>query len=479
MERSVPATLGPGFLKHLTSVRDQQTRLFKSRRKRPAMNVMETPSRPAPGTARIAIASLVGTTIEFYDFYIYGTAAALVIGPVFFPAASPSSQALNAFLTFGIAFLARPLGSAVFGHFGDRAGRKTTLVASLLVMGISTTLIGLLPGYDTLGTAAAVMLCLLRFGQGIGLGGEWGGAALLATESAPAGRKAWFGMFPQLGPSIGFLLANGLFLLLLSLLSDQQFKSWGWRLPFLASAVLVLIGLYVRMSLSETPAFARAMATKQPVRVPLATLISTCWLPLLQGSLSIVVCYTLFYISTVFALSHGVSVLHIPKQSFLLLLCVAILFMALATPLAALLADRFGRRPVLLAGSAAAALCGFLLPVMLGSGNTLAILAFLALALFLMGVTFAPLGALLPELFPTRLRYTGAAVSYNLGGILGASLAPYAAQRLVSEGGLTWVGYYVSAGAIISFLSVLSMRETLGEDLSAFDLEHGGGTSAP
>ena len=199
------------------------------------MNVTETRVLQTQGMFRIAVASLAGTTIEFYDFYIYGTAAALVIGPVFFPAASPSSQALNAFLTFGIAFLARPLGSAVFGHFGDRVGRKVTLVASLLVMGVSTTLIGILPGYDSLGTGAAAILCVLRFGQGIGLGGEWGGAALLATESAPAGRKAWFGMFPQLGPSIGFLLANGLFLLLLSLLSDEQFKGWGWRLPFLAS----------------------------------------------------------------------------------------------------------------------------------------------------------------------------------------------------------------------------------------------------
>jgi metabolite-proton symporter len=443
----------------------------------PTMNIMETRALQRQGTGRIAIASLVGTTIEFYDFYIYGTAAALVIGSVFFPAASASSQALNAFLTFGIAFLARPLGSALFGHFGDRAGRKATLVASLLVMGISTTLIGLLPGYDTLGTAATAILCVLRFGQGIGLGGEWGGAALLATENAPAGRKAWFGMFPQLGPSIGFLLANGLFLLLLSALSDEQFKSWGWRLPFLASGVLVLIGLYVRISLAETPAFARAMATKRPLPVPLTALVLKYWRPLLQGSLSIVVCYTLFYISTVFALSYGVSTLHIPKDSFLVLLCVAILFMALATPVSALLADRFGRRPVLLAGSAAAALSGLLLPSLLGGGSSLRVLAFLSLAMFLMGITFAPLGALLPELFPTRLRYTGAAVAYNLGGILGASLAPYLAQRLVSMGGLAWVGYHLSAAATISFVSVLSMRETISQDLSNFDLESGADAS--
>lgn len=425
---------------------------------------------PAP-TSRIIIASLTGTTIEFFDFYIYGTASALVLGTVFFPPASPSSQVLNAFLTFGIAFVARPLGSALFGHFGDRIGRKAMLVASLLVMGISTIAIGLLPGYDVLGIAAPVALCLLRFGQGIGLGGEWGGAALLATENAPGGRTAWFGMFPQLGPAIGFLLANGVFLLLVSLLSEQAFRNWGWRLPFLASAVLVLIGLYVRVSLAETPVFARAIAAKPPLRLPLATLLTRYLRPLLQGALSIVVCYAVFYVSTVFALSYGASTLKIPRERFLLMLCVAILFMAAATPAAAFCADQFGRRPVLLAGSAAVALSGFLMPILLGSGSTLRVFAFLAVELFLMGLTFAPLGALLPELFPTRLRYTGASLAYNLGGILGASLAPYIAQRLVDAGGLAWVGYYVSTAAAISFLAVLSMPETKGKGLSGAELE--------
>ncbi len=428
------------------------------------------PTADRTGIARIAAASLIGTAIEFYDFYIYGTAAALVIGAVFFPAADPSAQALNAFLTFGIAFIARPLGSAFFGHFGDRIGRKATLVASLLVMGVSTTLIGLLPGYETLGTSAAIILCLLRFGQGIGLGGEWGGAALLATENAPAGRKAWFGMFPQLGPSIGFLMANGLFLLLLAALSEEQFKSWGWRLPFLASALLVLVGLYVRMSVAETPAFARALTAARPVAVPLATVLRGHWLPLLQGALAIVVCYTLFYISTVFTLSYGVGTLHIPRETFLLILCGAILFMAVATPIAALCADRFGRRPVLMAGALAALVAGFLLPAALTSGSVTVLFAFLASALFLMGITFGPLGATLPELFPTRLRYTGSSLAYNLGGILGASLAPYIAQRLVINGGLAWVGYYLSAAALLSFLAVFSMRETSGEDLQHFDL---------
>ncbi len=210
-------------------------------------------------TTRIAFASFIGTAIEFYDFYIYGLAVAMVIGPIFFPNSDPAVQALNAFLTFGIAFLARPFGALLFGHFGDRIGRKTTLVASLLVMGISTTLIGVLPSYEMVGWVAPALLCLLRFGQGIGLGGEWGGAALLAAEYAPKGKRGWFGMFPQLGPPVGFLFAVGSFLLLANTLDDAEFRDWGWRIPFLASAVLVVIGLYVRLKLEETPVFLKAM----------------------------------------------------------------------------------------------------------------------------------------------------------------------------------------------------------------------------
>jgi metabolite-proton symporter len=420
----------------------------------------------APSTGRIAVASLVGTTVEFYDFYIYGTAAALVLGPVFFPSHAANSQTLAAFLTFGIAFLARPIGAFLFGHFGDRVGRKTTLVASMLVMGISTTLIGVLPGYASAGLAAPILLCLLRLGQGLGLGGEWGGAALLATENAPAGKRAWFGMFPQLGPSIGFLLSNGLFLLLFSRLTDAQFMAWGWRIPFLGSAVLVGIGLYVRGNLPETVAFARASARLERVRLPLRDVLTRHFGPLLLGSLAMVVCYALFYISTVFALGYGTKVRHIPRDTFLGLLCIAIIGMAVATPIAAALADRFGRRPVLLVAAAAAALSGLAIAPMLGSGGTDTVLLFLVIELVLMAFTFAPMGALLPELFPTAVRYTGAASAYSLGGILGGSLAPYIAQRLVAAGGLPWVGYYISAAAIVSFLAVLAMRETRQTDLT-------------
>ncbi|WP_153099638.1 MFS transporter [Paraburkholderia hayleyella] len=415
--------------------------------------------------ARIVFASFIGTAIEFYDFYVYATAAALVIGPVFFPHGSPTAQALSAFITFGIAFIARPIGSFVFGHFGDRVGRKSTLVASLLMMGISTTLIGLVPGYDSIGSLAPVLLCLLRFGQGIGLGGEWGGAALLATENAPKGKRGWFGMFPQLGPSIGFLAANGLFFGLALSLSDEQFRTWGWRIPFLVSAVLVVLGLYVRLKIAETPAFQAALKRHERVRIPVATLLTQHARPTLLGALAMVVCYTLFYISTVFSLSYGVSTLHFTREYFLGLLCLAVIFMALATPLSAWASDRFGRKPVLLSGIVAAILSGFTMAPLLGSGQPALVLLFLVLELFLMGVTFAPMGALLPELFPTHVRYTGAGVAYNLGGILGASVAPYIAQLLVARGGLTWVGGYVSVAAVISLVGVLCMRETRDAEL--------------
>ena len=411
------------------------------------------------GVGKIVLASLVGTTIEFYDFYIFGTAAALVFGAMFFPKSAPETQTLNAYLTFGIAFLARPLGSFLFGHFGDRIGRKSTLVATMLTMGLATTLIGALPGYASAGVLAPWLLAVLRFLQGVGLGGEWAGAALIAVENAPDGRRAWFGMFPQLGPPIGFFIATGLFLLLLVAFGEKAFVDWAWRVPFLASAVLVAIGLYVRISLEETPAFKAALAQNTRVAVPLGAVLKTYWLPLIQGSLSIVVCYALFYIATVYTLGYGVRALGIPRVSFLEMLCAAIVFMAVATPVSAALADRLGRRPVLLAAAAAAFAVGLAMPALLtqGSGGTL---VFLCAALGVMGLTFAPLGALLPELFPTPVRYTGAASTYNLGGILGASFAPSLAQILEMRGGVAWVGYYIAAAAVVSFLAVFSLRET-------------------
>jgi len=418
-------------------------------------------------TSHVAVASFIGTAIEFYDFYVYAIAAALVIGPVFFPNASPTAQTLNAFATFGIAFVARPFGSFLFGHFGDRFGRKSTLVATLLTMGICTTLIGLLPGYTRIGELAPWLLVALRIGQGLGLGGEWGGAALLATENAPSHRRGLFGMFPQLGPSIGFLVANGLILLLGVLLSHEQFMAWGWRIPFLVSSVLVLVGLYARIKLTETPLF--KAAENKPARVPLTELLGGHLKPLVLGSLSIVVCYALFYISTVFVLSYGVGTLHLPKPTLQSWLMLAIVCMAVATVFSAWASDLLGRRAVLIASTAAAIAWGFTLAPLLGSATTTEIGIFLCGALFLMGMTYAPLGAMLPEIFPTAVRYTGSGAAYNLGGILGASLAPYVAQVLVAHGGLSWVGGYISLAALISLLAVFGLGETRHRDLARTD----------
>lgn len=415
---------------------------------------------PANSTRRVLMASLVGTTIEYYDFYLYGTAAALVFGALFFPGESTAAQQLGAFATFAIAFIARPVGAALFGHYGDRRGRKATLVAALLVMGVSTTLIGLLPGYATLGVLAPLLLCLLRFGQGIGLGGEWGGAALVATENAPPGRRAWFGMFPQLGAPLGFLLANGLFLLMVASLGEDTFREFGWRVPFLLSVLLLGVGLYVRLQLAESPAFMAAAARHETRGVPLVALLRGHGRNTLLGALAMVVCYALFYITTVFALGYGTKTLGIARADFLALLCGVILFMAVGILLSAVLADRHGRRPVMIAGALAAALSGFLLAPALGSGDLATIGAFLALELFLMGIVFGPMGAMLPELFPTPVRYTGAAVAYNLGGILGASFAPLLAQWLVTHGGLAYVGGYITATALLSLAALLLLRET-------------------
>lgn len=419
---------------------------------------LTTPGLPRPSLTRIAFASFIGTAIEFYDFYIYAMAAALVIGQVFFPAGDLAAQSLNALLTFGLAFVARPLGAVLFGHFGDKVGRKSTLAASLLVMGASTLLIGLLPGYGTWGVWAPILLCCLRFAQGLGLGGEWGGAALLATEYAPPGRRGWYGMFPQLGPSVGFLLATLTFLGLTLGLSEAQFRAWGWRIPFIASAGLVVIGWYVRCKLAETPAFAAASHQQHLHHWPLQALLSQHGRSIVLGALAMGVCYHLFYTATVFCLNYGTQVLQIPRPQFLGMLCVAITGMAVATPCAAWLSDRHGRAPVLLMGGLLAAGLGFLLADWVGSGDWRWITVFLFVSLFLMGVTFAPMGAFLPEQFPVAVRYSGAGLSYQLGGILGASFAPPVAQYLSVQGGLSWVGGYMTVMALLSVSAVWLMR---------------------
>ncbi len=421
------------------------------------MTATTAASTPTNSPGRVLFASLIGTTIEFFDFYIYATAAVLVFPHLFFPQGDATTATLQSFATFALAFIARPVGSALFGHFGDRIGRKATLVAALLTMGISTVLIGLLPTYSQVGILAPLLLALCRLGQGIGLGGEWGGAVLLATENAPPGKRAWYGMFPQLGAPLGFLCSTGIFLLLTEVMSDAQFLAWGWRIPFVASAVLVFVGLWVRLSIAETPDFQKALDKDERVEVPMLTAVREHPFALVTGTFALVATFVLFYLMTVFALSWGTSKLGYTREHFLMLQMVGVLFFALTIPLSALYADRFGRRNAMIVATLLIISFGFVLAPLLASGGDLGVLTFLALGLGAMGLTYGPCGTILAEMFPTAVRYTGASLAFNLAGILGASPAPYIATRLGERYGLAAVGWYLAAMATLTLLALLAM----------------------
>jgi metabolite-proton symporter len=414
--------------------------------------------RPLNTPGQVLFASLIGTTIEFFDFYIYATAAVLVFPRLFFPASDPASATLASLATFAIAFVARPIGSALFGHFGDRIGRKTTLVAALLTMGVSTVGIGVLPTYATIGVAAPALLALCRFGQGLGLGGEWGGAVLLAVENAPEGKRAWYGMFPQLGAPLGFFLSGGVFLLLSERLTNEQFFAFGWRIPFLASAALVLVGLYVRLTITETPVFRDTLKRAARVKVPMLVVFRDHPRTLGLGILSSLATFVLFYLMTVFALSWGTTALGYTRETFLVIQLVGIIFFALTIPIGAVIAER-GRRRTLIGVTILIATFGLVLAPMMSAGIVSATLT-MVIGLALMGLTYGPLGTALSELFPTAVRYTGSSLTFNLAGIFGASLAPYIATALATKYGLQYVGYYLSGAALLTLTGLLATRET-------------------
>lgn len=413
---------------------------------------------------QVLFASLIGTAIEFFDFYIYAAAAVLVFPRLFFPATDPVSATLASLATFAIAFLARPIGSALFGHFGDRIGRKTTLVAALLTMGLSTVAIGALPTYDTIGLAAPALLALCRFGQGLGLGGEWGGAVLLATENAPPGERAWYGMFPQLGAPLGFFFSGGIFILLSHFLTDEQFFAFGWRIPFLASAVLVIVGLYVRLTIAETPVFQKAVDRQERVKVPMLTVVTSHPRVLVIGVLISLSVFVIFYLMTVFALSWGTAALGYTREQFLWIQLFGILFFALTIPWSATMAER-GRRTTLMRVNLAICIFGLVMAPMFEAGVFGAVAA-MVVGMSLVGLVYGPLGTVLSELFPTSVRYTGSSLTFNLAGIFGASLAPYAATWLASNYGLAWVGYYLSAATLLSLAGLYLAPETRDSSLS-------------
>lgn len=406
----------------------------------------------------ILLASLVGTTIEFFDFYIFATAAVLVFPSLFFPPGNPATATLQSLATFALAFLTRPIGAILFGHFGDRVGRKATLVVSLLTMGISTVLIGLLPTFDKVGILAPVLLALCRLGQGMGLGGEWGGAVLLATENAPARQRAWFGMFPQLGAPAGFILSTGVFLLLSHFTTHEEFLSWGWRLPFILSTLLVLVGLWIRLRLFETPEFKNSMEKGEQVRIPLFSVLRHHPGALIAGIFSLLSTFVMFYLMTVFALGWGTSHLQYPRESLLFVQMAGVVCFALMIPVSAHYADRRSCREAMILATIIIFFFGFGFAPMMVSNHILRLFLFFVAGFSVIGLTYGPAGTILSELFPTPVRYTGASLAFNLAGIVGASPAPYIATKLALTYGIKAVGYYLSITAVITLLALVALR---------------------
>jgi len=437
---------------------------------------------PVNSRSRVILASLVGTTIEFYDFYVYATAAVLVFPHLFFPAGNETTALLASFAVFGAAMVARPLGAIFFGHLGDKRGRKITLVGALLTMGIATFLIGCLPTYPSVGWFAPALLVVLRLAQGFALGGEWSGAALVATENAPKGKRAIFGTFPQLGAPIGFILANGLFLVIAAIMPSDDpsrpslaFLNWGWRIPFLFSAVMVIVGLWVRLNLVESAAFEKTVKTGRIQKVPLVSVFRTHWKELVLGTLYMLATYVLFYLMTTFSLSYGRAAVDAPLPglgydytTFVLLMILGVVFFGIFTMVSGPWADRWGRRRTLIWVTLGIILFGLVWVPMLALG-TLGVVLWLVLGFTLMGMTFGPMGALLPELFPANVRYTGSGVSYNVSSILGAALAPFVAVALWSAGAGSpfWVGVYLSSMGALTLIALLIGSETKDVDIDA------------
>lgn len=413
----------------------------------------------------VILASMMGTAIEFFDFYAYGTASAAYFPKVFFPQMTPLLATLLSLLTFGVAFVARPVGSFVFGHFGDRLGRKKTLVVSLLVMGFATVAIGFIPGYQSIGVGGALLLCLCRFVQGIGLGGEWSGAVLVATENAPADKRALYGAFPEVGAPIGFFICNGLFYVLEKMLTPAQMMSFGWRVPFWASSVLVVIGLYVRHRLQETPLFKLAQERDNTTRSPLKVVFKENWREILKGTFLMGATYAMFFTLTTWSLSFATTALGFSHSEFLLLLMAAIVEFAVLIMTTSVLADKVGRKKVLMTASVALVVFSLVFPYFLeGQHNMVGMLLFLGLGFVVMGTLYGPVGAVLPELFPTKVRYSGAGITYNLAAVVGAAVAPTITTWLIAAFGLHYAGMYMFVLAVVSVVAWVLTPETKNVD---------------
>ena len=426
---------------------------------------------------KVALASMVGTAIEFFDYYIYAAAAVLVFNTQFFHSGDPLSDDLLSLSTLALAFFARPIGSALFGHFGDKIGRKKTLVASLVLMGGSTVVIGLLPTYSQIGIWAPILLCICRVGQGIGLGGEWGGAALVATENAPEGKRAWYGTFPQLGAPIGLFVANATFFLVSYFWGQQALVEWAWRIPFVSSLALVLVGLYVRLTLHESHVFVEAEEKGKKLKAPVSVVFTKHFKPMVIGTFIMVATYSLFYIMTAFAQAYSRTPatlseagypmgLGIPANTFTGLLLMSAIVFAIFISISGLYADKIGRRKWLIWTTVSILIFALCMPLFLGNGTPASVFAFLVIGMALMGMTFGPMAALLPELFPTEVRYSGASLAYNIASIIGATIAAMISLKINAIYGLMGVGIYLAINAFLTLLALLASKETKNVDLT-------------
>ena len=435
------------------------------------------PHAPTPvrqgGTSvrKVAIASGIGTTIEFYDFFIYGTAAALVFPTVFFPALGSTAGTVASFATFAVAFVARPVGAMLFGHYGDRIGRKKTLISTLILMGVSTFLIGLLPGAATIGVAAPILLVLLRFGQGFAVGGEWAGATLLTAEYAPPGKRGLYAMFPQLGPAVAFILSSTTFLVTGSLLGDtnEVFLDYGWRIPFLFSAVLVGIGLYMRLAIEETPVFRAAQQADRADAAPRTLPLMDAWRfqtkEILLSAGALATLFAFFYMGTAFLTSYGTKTLGFSRPFVLTVGIASAVVFGFTIVVSALYSDRIGRRRVIMISCGLAVVWALVLFPLLDTGSPVAFTIGVMVTLAIFGIAYGPCGALLPEMFQTRYRYTGAGLGYNLAGVLGGAVPPLIAAPLASAYGSAAIGVLLAVLGVVSLLCTKALVETKDDAL--------------